>query len=186
MHLSLDGFVAGPHGELNWVTMDEEIFDFVGQRIQKTATALYGRVTYQMMENYWPGAGARPSATRHEKSHAAWYNQAHKVVLSRTLRPEGLIHTEIIRDNLAENIQALKQSNRGGSEDILLFGSPTATHALMQKQLIDGYWLFVNPLVLGRGIPLFTELQERIKLELLSTHRFSNGVIELNYRVNRD
>ena len=103
------------------------------------------------MENYWPGAGARPSATRHEKSHAAWYNQAQKVVLSRTLRPEGLMHTEIIRDNLAENIQALKQSDRGGSEDILLFGSPTATHALMQQQLIDGYWLFVNPWCWGRA-----------------------------------
>ena len=61
MHISLDGFVAGPNGEMNWIKVDEEIFDHVGKRISESDTALYGRVTYQMMENYWPTAGDKPT-----------------------------------------------------------------------------------------------------------------------------
>ena len=62
MHISLDGFVAGPNGEMDWIKVDEEIFDHVGKRISKVDTALYGRVTYQMMENYWPTAANKPTA----------------------------------------------------------------------------------------------------------------------------
>ena len=63
MHISLDGFVAGLNGEMDWIKVDEEIFDYVGKRIREGDTALYGRVTYQMMENYWPTAGDKPTAT---------------------------------------------------------------------------------------------------------------------------
>jgi dihydrofolate reductase len=67
----------------------------------------------------------------------------------------------------------------------LLFGSPTATHSLIQLNLIDGYWLFVNPIILGQGIPLFTGIKEKVKLNLVSTHQFTCGVTELNYTVDR-
>src|ERR1700753_2326986 len=90
MHISLDGFVAGPNGEMNWIKVDEEIFDHVGKRIDQTDTALYGRVTYQMMENYWPNAGKEPTASKHDIAHSTWYNKAHKVVLSKTMKGEGL------------------------------------------------------------------------------------------------
>lgn len=86
MHVSLDGFVAGPDGEMSWIKVDQEIFDFVGERIEKTDTALYGRVTYEMMENYWPTAGDNPSASKHDLEHSKWYNNAHKIVLSRTMQ----------------------------------------------------------------------------------------------------
>jgi len=86
MHISLDGFVAGPNGEMNWINVDQEIFDFVGKRISTGDTALYGRVTYEMMENYWPAAGAKPTATRHDIEHSKWYNNVQKVVLSKTLK----------------------------------------------------------------------------------------------------
>lgn len=61
MHISLDGFVAGPNGEMNWIKVDQEIFDYVGKRISEGDTSLYGRVTYQMMENYWPTAADKPT-----------------------------------------------------------------------------------------------------------------------------
>ena len=185
MHISLDGFVAGPNGEMDWIKVDEEIFDYVGKRISKGDTALYGRVTYQMMENYWPTAGDKPTATRHDIEHSKWYKKAYKVVLSRTLKEAGLTNTKIISDNLSDRINEIKQSRRGGSEDILLFGSPTATHSLIQRNLIDGYWLFVNPIVLGQGIPLFVDIKEKIKLKLLNTRQFTCGVTELNYTVDR-
>ena len=182
MHMSLDGFVAGPNGEMNWIKVDEEIFNHVGQRISEGDTALYGRVTYQMMENYWPTAGQKPNATRHDIEHSKWYSKVHKVVLSRTLNEMDLANTTIISDNLSDHIQQIKQQEGG---EILLFGSPTATHALMQQGLIDGYWLFVNPIILGRGIPLFADIKDKVKLDLKSTRPFASGVTELSYIVDR-
>ena len=158
VHVSLDGFVAGPNGEINWVKINEEIFDHVGKRIRECESALYGRVTYQMMENYWPTAGDKPTATKHDIEHAKWYKTAHKVVLSRTMKGADLMNTTIISDNLSDNINELK---RQPGKEILLFGSPTATHFLVQQNLIDGFWLFVNPIILGQGIPLFADIKER-------------------------
>jgi len=182
MHMSLDGFVAGPNGEMDWIKVDQELFDFVGKRISEGDTALYGRVTYEMMENYWPTAGDKPTATRHDIEHSKWYAGVHKIVLSKTMEDAGLTNTTIIRDNLSEKINEIKQQ---AGEDILLFGSPTATHSLIGQDLIDGYWLFVNPTILGRGIPLFKDTEDRIKLKLLTTRRFNSGVVELNYVVDR-
>lgn len=181
MHISLDGFVAGPKGELNWVKIDEEIFSHVGKRIHEGDSALYGRVTFGMMQNYWPTAAEKPASTKLEIEHAKWYNSARKIVLSTTVKEEGLTNTTVLSSNLPEKIAEIKNSGGGGSEEILLFGSPTATHSLMQMNLIDGYWLFVNPIVLGQGIPLFVNIQERIKLQLVTTRQFAAGVTELNY-----
>ncbi|HTN35975.1 MAG TPA: dihydrofolate reductase family protein, partial [Arachidicoccus sp.] len=143
MHISLDGFVAGLNGEMNWIKVDEEIFDYVGKRIGEGDTALYGRVTYQMMESYWPTAANKPTATKHDIEHSKWYNKVRKVVLSKTMKDEGLNNAKIISDNLSDRINEIKQQP---GKDILLFGSPSATHSLIQLNLIDGYWLFVNPI----------------------------------------
>ena len=182
MHISLDGFVAGPNGEMNWIKVDEEIFDHVGKRIGESDTALYGRVTYQMMESYWPTAGDEPDASRHDIEHSAWYKTAHKIVLSKTLTDAGLTNTQIISDNLTHTINEIKQQD---GPDILLFGSPSATHALIQLGLIDGYWLFVNPIILGQGIPLFVDIKDKIKLKLLTTQQFTSGVTALDYIVDK-
>lgn len=180
--MSLDGFVAGPNGEMDWIKVDEEIFDHVGKRISEGDTAFYGRVTYQMMENYWPNAGDKPTASKHDIEHSKWYNKVKKVVLSKTLKDADLANTKIISDNLSNEINEIKQQ---AGEDILLFGSPTATHSLIEQHLIDGYWLFVNPIILGQGIPLFTGIEGKINLKLLGTHQFASGVTELNYVADR-
>jgi dihydrofolate reductase len=125
MHISLDGFVAGPKGEMNWIKIGEEIFDHVGKRIGETDTALYGRVTYQMMENYWPTAGDKPDASKHDIKHSKWYNKAHKLVLSKTMKDADLANTTIISDNLLDKLNEIKQ--QAGTE-ILLFGSPTGNY----------------------------------------------------------
>lgn len=182
VHISLDGFVAGPNGEMNWITVNEEIFDHVGKRIAKTNTALYGRNTYEMMEDYWPAAGDEPDASKHDIEHSAWYKKARKVVLSETLKGKDLPNTTIISDNLSNEINELKKS---GDTEILIFGSPTATHALMEQGLVDGYWLFVNPVVLGEGIPLFTGSKDKTKLKLVTTKQFASGVTELSYIVEK-
>lgn len=184
MHISLDGFVAGPNGEMDWIKVDEEIFDHVGNAISGGDTALYGRVTYQMMESYWPTAADKPNASKHDIEHSKWYKKVHKIVLSKTLAEAELTNTTIINDNLSDRINEIKQSREGRNKDILLFGSPTATHSLIKLNLIDGYWLFVNPIILGRGIPLFLDIRNKINLKLLNTRQFTCGVTELNYRVD--
>ncbi|MFD0939558.1 dihydrofolate reductase family protein [Pedobacter boryungensis] len=181
MHISLDGFVAGPNGEMDWIKVDEEIFDYVGNRIGEGDTALYGRVTYEMMEGYWPTAADSPTASKHDIEHSKWYSQVHKVVLSKTMKDAELNNTTIISDNLADHINEIKKQS---GNDILLFGSPTATHSLIEQNLIDGYWLFVNPIILGQGIPLFKGITEKTKLKLLNSHQFTCGVTELNYTVD--
>src|SRR6476659_7535192 len=109
MHISLDGFVAGPNGEMDWIKVDEELFDYIGKRIAETDTALYGRVTYQMMEGYWPTAGDKPDASRHDINHSKWYNKVHKLVLSKSMKDTHLPNTTIISDNLADSINEIKQ-----------------------------------------------------------------------------
>lgn len=180
MHISLDGFVAGPNGEMDWINVNSEMFEHVENRIGKGDTALYGRKTFEMMEGYWPTAADQPNATNHDRVHSKWYSQIKKVVLSKTLSEADFRNTQVIKDNLVEQIQELKQGN---GNEILLFGSPTATHALIQHNLIDGYWLFVNPVVLGEGIPLFKDVQEKTKLNLVATTQFACGVTELSYEL---
>lgn len=182
MHISLDGFVAGPKGEMDWIKVNAEIFDYVGKRISEGDTALYGRVTFQMMENYWPTAADKPNATKHDIDHSKWYKKIQKVVLSKTLNEVDYTKTTVISDNLKERIIEIKQQP---GNDILLFGSPSATHSLIQQNLIDGYWLFVNPIILGQGIPLFKDIKDKVKLKLLNTKQFDIGVTELNYEVDR-
>jgi dihydrofolate reductase len=179
MHSSLDGFVAGTNGEMGWITVDDEIFELVSTMTDNADTALYGRVTYQMMEAYWPTAGDKPDASKHDKEHSTWYAKVSKVVLSRTLKETGLRNTIVISDNLPENINKLKQQS---GKNILIFGSPRASHSLLQIGLIDEYWIFVNPILLGQGIPLFNHLQGKIKLRLLENKTFKSGVVALHYR----
>ena len=139
------------------------------------------------METYWPTDGNKPTATKHEIEHSKWYSMVHKLVLSKTMKGASLANTTIISDNLANEINEIKQ---GPGSEILVFGSPTATYSLIQKNLIDGYWLFVNPIILGQGIPLFVDInpdsnRDKIKLKLLTTRQFTSGVTELNYIVDR-
>ncbi|MFM7858551.1 MAG: dihydrofolate reductase family protein, partial [Flammeovirgaceae bacterium] len=103
MHTSLDGFVAGPNGEIDWIKVDAEIADFVANRLQHCDTAVYGRITFDMMEAYWPMAADQPHATQHDIEHSAWYAKIQKVVLSKSLT-EGKPNTVIIKDHLAARI----------------------------------------------------------------------------------
>lgn len=178
MHTSLDGFVAGPNGEMDWIHVDEEIFDYAGGRTNEADTALYGRVTYQMMESYWPTAADRPNATKHDFEHSRWYNNVTKVVVSKTMAGQNRPRTKIVGDHLKEEITKLKQN---GTKNILIFGSPTAAHSLMAENLIDDYWLLINPVLLGKGVPLFEGIKEKTALTLVEIHPLSSGVVCLHY-----
>lgn len=184
VHVSLDGFVAstakGPAG-LGWISISADLFEYVEQRIRQTDTALYGRNTFEMMESYWPTAADKPDASAHDKNHSRWYKTARKVVLSKTLLEKNHVNTQIIGSNLSDEINKLKH---GAGSEILMFGSPSATHALMAENLIDEYWLFVNPILLGQGIPLFKNIKDKTALTLVNSKIFPSGVACLQYEVN--
>ncbi len=104
IHTSLDGFVAGSKGEMDWIKIDDEMFDLVSKFTDEADTALNGRKTYQMMENYWPTAADKPNATKHDFEHSQWYNKVNKVILSRTLRSKETNNTTFISDNIFSEI----------------------------------------------------------------------------------
>ena len=177
-HVSLDGFVSGPNGEMDWIRAPQELFDWGSVLTDQADTALYGRITYGIMQNYWPTAGNKPNAGKHDKEHSAWYNQVTKVVVSKTLKEEGLEKTMIIRDNVAKNVQELKQQ-RG--KNIQIYGSPSIIQELLNADLIDEFYLTVNPVILGKGKPLFNHIQKKTMFSLVETKTFPQGVVLLHY-----
>jgi dihydrofolate reductase len=170
--------VAGLNGELSWAKVEDEMFDFVATMTDKADTALYGRVTYEMMQSYWPTAGEQPNATKHDKEHSTWYNKVSKIVLSKTINETGLHNTKVIGDQLSDNINKLKQQD---GKNILIFGSPGASQSLLNQGLIDEFWLFVNSIILGKGMPLFKDVIGATKLRLVESKIFACGVIALHY-----
>ena len=178
MHTSLDGFVAGLNGEMDWIKLNEAMFDFVATMTEQADTALYGRVTYEMMQSYWPKAGEKPNATKHDIEHSNWYNKVSKVVISKTMHGTGLHNTEVIGDDLSLHINKLKHQE---GKNILIFGSPGASQSLLNEGLIDEFWLFVNPILLGNGMPLFKDITGTTTLKFIESKTFGCGVIALHY-----
>lgn len=178
MHVSLDGFVSGPNEEMNWIIMDDEIFQDAIDAESITDAALYGRVTYEMMKNYWPSVLTNSSSTKLELHHAEWVENVSKIVFSRTINEAGWNNARLIKKNIAEEMSQLKQQ---AGRNMMIFGSPGLTHSFMQLNLIDEYKFNVNPVILGKGIPLFENILDRVDLQLLSEKKFKSGVIGLHY-----
>jgi dihydrofolate reductase len=180
MHVSLDGFVSSPKGEMDFVHVDDEIFGFAGRQTNRSDTALYGRVTYEMMNAYWPTAADKPNATEHDIQHSEWYTKVQKVVLSRTMKEPPSSNTTILHDNIGPEIKKLKSLP---GQEIIIFGSPGAGHSLLAEGLIDEIWLFVNPVLLGDGIPMFKGIKERKMMTLIKSQAMQSGVVCLHYQV---
>ncbi len=179
---SLDGFVAGPKGEFDHFTAGEETLEFVCGLTDSADAAMFGRVSYELLESDWPTAGSRPGATKNIIKYSNWYNSASKIVLSRTLQRDDLKNVTVISDNLLTEISKIKQQN---GKDILIFGSPTSAHELLSLNVIDNIWLIVHPVIFGDGIPLFRTRDHVIKFTLLSSHRLANSVLCSEYALQR-
>jgi dihydrofolate reductase len=177
IHLSLDGYVAGPNGEMDWIVYNDEIEKYAHDLHDTTDAAIYGRVTYQMMEGYWPTVLNKPDAEAGELAHATWVDAATKVVFSRTLDSVQWNNTLLIRDNIAEEMAKLKQQP---GKDMWLLGSPTIAQTFMRLGLIDEYRINVNPVVLGSGMPLIKGV-DNLKLNLIDSQTFKGGVVALRY-----
>ena len=166
---------------MDWITIDDEIFKDAIMLAESADTALFGRVTYQMMESYWPTVLANDSSTRLELQHAEWMENIAKIVVSSTMGKVGWNNTRLIKENITQEIVKLK--HRPG-KNIMIFGSPRLTHSFMQWDLIDEYRININPVILGGGIPMFNT-HTRINLKLAATKTFGAGVVGLHYKTVR-
>jgi dihydrofolate reductase len=177
MMVSLDGFIEGPNRELDWVIVDEELHTYINDQQSAIGTFLYGRRTYEVMVDYWPTADTNPSNPEYVVEFAHIWKNMPKIVFSRTLE-QAEWNTRVVRENIAEEIAKLKAQP---GKDLELGGAGIAS-TFMQLGLIDEFWLYVQPVVLGGGTPFFPALSKTINLRPVETRTFGSGVVLLCYQ----
>jgi dihydrofolate reductase len=176
MGVSLDGFIAGPNGEIDWGAPDEERHRFHNQQTRELGAQLCGRRLYEEMI-YWETADENPSAAEYELEFARIWKKLPKVVFSRTLeKVEG--NARLVSDGAVEEVAKLKDQP---GKDLAVGGAGLAS-TLIERGLVDEYRLFVSPVVLGGGTPYLPPLEERIDLELVETQTFSSRVVYVRCR----
>jgi len=173
INISLDGFA-----DHTVAIADDELHEFSSGLLDDTDIALFGRVTYQLMENYWPHAHEDPNATKAELDFSDKFNAIQKIVFSRTLQKAEWNNTRLIKDNMVEEVVKLKQQDGKA----ISLGGISIAQEFMRRDLIDEYWLAVQPVVAGKGRRLFENLTGKIKLKLIGTLKFKSGVLVLHYR----
>lgn len=178
MHISLDGFAADENSGLRWISYDKELQQYADGIVATVGSPVYGRVTYELMAGYWPTVLNDPDANDRDRAHAKWVDRATKFVFSRTMQRADWNNTIVISNNIAEEINKLKQQP---GKDLVIFGSPGLAHSLMELDLIDEYQLTLNPVLLGKGIPAFRNIKEKTSLKLIKSTPLQNGVIGLHY-----
>jgi dihydrofolate reductase len=180
MSVSLDGYYAGPNGEIDWHEISVELHEYLNTELATAGAFLEGRVTWQLMADYWPTADEDPDAPQVIKEFAAIWRDMPKVVYSRTLDTAGW-GTEIVRDVVPADIEAMK-AEPGGD---LVIGGGEVVNEYRRHGLVDQYRLLVVPVVLGDGKPLFHPVDEAERLRLVESKTFGNGVVLLRYDVVR-
>ncbi len=174
MTVSLDGYIAGPDGAIDWSVPDEELFRFHHQQVQEIGVHLCGRRLYETMV-YWETAEERPLAAEHVEFARTW-KALPKVVFSTTL--DSVIgNTRLAEDGVGEEVARLKEQP---GKDIGVGGAGLA-RACMKLALIDEWRLFVAPVLLGGGTPYFPRLENQLSLELIETRTFGSRVVYLRY-----
>ena len=177
MSVSVDGFMEGPDRAIDWHLVDDELHRHFNTELAAMGAFLDGRVTHQLMAAFWPTADADPSSPGPVAEFARIWREMPKIVYSRTLERADW-NTTIVPEVVVEEVMALK-ARPGG--DLALGGADLAA-TFMRHDLIDEYRLYVHPVLLGRGKPLFGSLDAPVALELAGTRTFGNGVVLLRYQ----
>lgn len=173
--ISLDGFISGPNGEIDWFKYDKEVEDYGKVQLSSVDTILFGRVTFELMASYWPTA----TAAANDQMIIDAMNNLPKIVFSKTLKKVDWKNSRLVKDDIEGEVAKLKQQP---GKDMVIYGSGSIVSTLAQAGLIDEYRIFVNPVVLGNGKPLFKDIQSRLTLKHINTKTFGNGLVLLCYR----
>jgi len=172
MNVTLDSLMEGPNQELDSTAEfeDKDFKRYVAEMLNSIDAILLGRVTYELFAGFWPAA-TLPEARR--------MNELQKIVFSRTLETVEWKNSRLVKGNVADEIAKLKSQP---GKEIAVFGSADLASTLMRHGLIDEYRIFVNPVVLGSGTPMFKGIKDRIALKLLQATTMSSGVVALYYQ----
>ena len=183
--MSLDGFFAGPNGEIDWIVRDPEVdkalheprADQLPSQTAGSDTMLLGNTTYTMFENSWPQIAKDPTAPEELHKLADEVMNMTKVVFSQTRQEVTWENSKLFHGNLLEEVEKLKQSE---GSSIIIFGSGTIVQQLTNAGLIDEYLVVVTPVILGKGKLLFRDVSQ-LNLRLLETRHFNSGNVLLRY-----
>jgi dihydrofolate reductase len=174
-NVTLNGMMAGPKGEIDWVIQDVEVTEYSREEGDTIDTFVFGRVTYDMMAMFWP----TPAGKSANPVFAKALNNAQKIVFSRTLKKAEWQPAEVIPE--IDKDKVMKEKERP-FKDIMIFGSRSIVNQLAGLGLIDEYQLMVNPVVMGKGIPLFDKTLDKINLKLVRSRTFKSGLELLVYQ----
>ena len=180
MQISLDGFVGGPKGEMDWVTLSEEMDDdALPELMERADTCLIGRSLYQGFASYWPTAPAtNPNLSKSEIKFSSWIERAQKVVFSSTLDKADWNNSRLVRSDPAAEVRRLKQQP---GKDMVIFGGARLAQEFVRLDLVDEYGLVVNPVLLGQGLALFKDVPAQRRLKLVSSTVYQAGAVALRY-----
>jgi dihydrofolate reductase len=183
--VTLDGFIAGLHGEMDWMEefFDEALANYESELQKSMDTTLFGRVTYQGFESYWPNVTLDPASPKGLAEYAQQLNAMRKIVFSKTLSHVEWNNSVLLHEIMPEEITKMKQEP---GRDLVIYGSASIVQTLTNLGLIDRYQLLVFPIVLGSGKPLFQDILHMVKLSLVSTKTYPSGVVELSYHPIND
>ena len=173
INMTLDGFC-----DHTAMISDEEIHQHYSELLSNAGTLIYGRITYQLMESYWPSVVKNPTGNKPMDEFAVLIDNISKIVFSRTLKNVDWKNTELKKEVIKEEILELKQQ----SGKNIAVGSRGLIIALTQFDLVDEYQLSVQPIVLGSGLPLFKNIKDRVNLKLLNTKIFDCGAVTVYYQ----
>jgi len=177
INMTLDGFCNHTAG-----IADEELHQHYNDLLRNADTLLYGRITYQLMESYWPSVVKNPTGNKPIDEFAVLIDNISKWVFSRTLRQVTWKNTALKNEVTKEEILELKRQEGKN----ILVGSPTLIITMAQLNLIDEYQLAIHPVILGHGLPLFKNIRDKINLTLLKTKTFGSGVVALYYEPGKN
>jgi dihydrofolate reductase len=172
MNISLDGVA-----DHTVAIADDELHNFATRLLESVEAVLFGRVTYQLFESYWPVAHEDPQATKSMLEFAHKINTMPKVVFSKTLQQASWNNTQLVKGDAVKEVLKMKQGT-GGS---LSLGGISLIQTFMKLKLIDEYWLLVHPVIWGRGRRLFEDGYDRLDLKLVDSQTFKSGVVVLHY-----
>jgi dihydrofolate reductase len=173
--MTIDGFFEGPNREIDWHNVNTEFNDFAIEQLDNAGMLIFGRITYELMAGYWPGA----EAIENDPIVAGKMNSLPKTVFSTTLKRSDWSNTMIMNGNIEKIISTMKQEL---TKDIFIFGSSDLASEFRRLDLIDEYRIMINPVLLGSGNPLFKEKDVKQNFRLLRTIIFKSGNILICYQ----
>ena len=177
MNVTLDGYC-----DHTLMLPDDELMEHYNEQMRNTGALIYGRKTYQLMEDYWPLLVKNPGADKPDNEFAVLMANVSKVVFSRTLERVVWKNSMLMKGELKEEVLKLKQ--QAGKD--LFVGSPSLIAQLTQLGLIDEYRLCIHPVVAGGGLVLFKGIESKIGFRLVNTKTFKSGVVALYYERGDD